>query len=256
MVDGSDEQTQLRLSGLVVKKSGYLQVYNPIYQSVFNSAWLKHELDKLRPYSEAINRWLNYRRDLNWLLQGKALHDAQAWAKGKSLSDLDYQFINASQEISADKAITEKEAQIKANQILALANQKASRIIRTGGIVAFILLVLSLIGVIYAQHKLNTAKKATALTQAGNNTAQQFESKELDALVSAMQAGQDLKELVKYKHSLGDYQTITPLTTLLNILVKIREYNQFDSAQTQLNNLSFSPDGIIANSSNDGTVKL
>lgn len=130
-IDGSDEQT-LRLSGLVVKKDGYLKAYNPIYQSVFHIDWVKQQLDNLRPYSEAINGWLNNDRADSWLLRGKVFDDAQAWAIGKSLSDLDYQFFNLSQKIKLDQERTEKAAQVKANQILAEANQKAKKIIETG----------------------------------------------------------------------------------------------------------------------------
>lgn len=37
--DDSDEQLELRLSGLVVKRQGKLQVANPIYAQVFNGHW-------------------------------------------------------------------------------------------------------------------------------------------------------------------------------------------------------------------------
>lgn len=46
--DNSPEQAELRLSGLVVKQEGTLQVYNQIYQAVFNSQWLQNETLKLR----------------------------------------------------------------------------------------------------------------------------------------------------------------------------------------------------------------
>lgn len=78
-IDAVDEQT-LRLSGLLVKKDGYLKVYNPIYQAVFHQDWVKQQLDKLRPYSQAINGWLNSDRDSYWLLRGKSFDDAKAWA--------------------------------------------------------------------------------------------------------------------------------------------------------------------------------
>ncbi|MBC6433197.1 hypothetical protein FM036_21755 [Nostoc sp. HG1] len=68
IIDASQEQTELRLSGLVVKKSGYLRVYISIYQAVFNRNWLKEELDKLRPYSEAINNWLNSQYEPDYCL--------------------------------------------------------------------------------------------------------------------------------------------------------------------------------------------
>lgn len=254
-IDSSDEQT-LRLSGLVVKKDGCLEVYNPIYQAVFHQGWVEGQLDKLRPYSEAINGWLNNHRADGWLLRGKALNEAQTWAIGKSLSNYDYQFFDASQKLNLEQEKTEKAAQIKANQILAEANQKAREIIKTGGAIAFIVVVVS---IIYAQQQLNTAKEAregTRLTQVGDNALRQFESRQLDALLLSMQAGQDLQKLVKKERSIAKYQTIVPLSALLNILANLRQYNQLESQPEKLNSVSFSPDGkIIVAGSEDGTIK-
>ncbi|SRR5579883_742809 len=264
-IDGSHEQTELRLSGLVVKKDNYLKVSNPIYKAVFNQDWLKQELGKLRPYSEAINNWLNSQRDSSWLLRGKALADAQAWADAKSLSTLDYEFLQQSQKL-------ENAAQIKVNHNLTQANQKLTRAnekaklelkktnqkakytVWIGGSIATILLLLS---VVIGQNQLKTVNEAKRLTEVGDKATQQFQSKQLDALLSAMQASQDLKDLVKDKHSLAEYPTITPMSALLNILVNIHEHNRFNSSQTISNSLSFSPDGkIIVSGSEDGTVKL
>ena len=99
IVDSSQEQTELRLSGLVVKKDNYLKVYNSIYQAVFNQDWIEQELDKLRPYSEAINNWLNSQQESSCLLQGKALDEALTWAVGKNLSNTDYEFYNQAKKL-------------------------------------------------------------------------------------------------------------------------------------------------------------
>ena len=99
-VDDSPEQMELRLTGLVVKREGKLQVYNRIYESVFNLNWVEKELANLRPYSEAFNAWLaSDCQDESRLLRGQALQDALAWAVSKSLSNEDYQFLTASQEL-------------------------------------------------------------------------------------------------------------------------------------------------------------
>jgi len=42
-------QIELRLSGLVVKRQSKLQVYNRIYQEVFDRRWVEKELTNLRP---------------------------------------------------------------------------------------------------------------------------------------------------------------------------------------------------------------
>ncbi|MEQ9355836.1 CHASE2 domain-containing protein [Coleofasciculus chthonoplastes] len=40
----SDEQMELRLSGIVTKQESYLRIYNPIYESVFNLKWVSAKL--------------------------------------------------------------------------------------------------------------------------------------------------------------------------------------------------------------------
>ncbi|MCT7968214.1 AAA-like domain-containing protein [Laspinema sp. D1] len=97
--DDSPEQTELRLSGLVRIRDGQLTVSNPIYAAIFNPNWVEKSLFDLRPYAEALEAWLGSDcQDTSRLLRGKALQDARDWAKGKNLSDRDYQFLAASQE--------------------------------------------------------------------------------------------------------------------------------------------------------------
>jgi len=112
--DDSREHIELLLSGLVVKQQGQLQVKNRIYQEVFNRAWVEKQLTQLRPYSQALQAWIaSERRDTSRLLRGQALLEAQEWLQDKSLSELDYQFLTASQECDR----REVEAQLKAEQI-------------------------------------------------------------------------------------------------------------------------------------------
>lgn len=98
-IDDSREQTELLLSGLVEKRNGYLRVKNLIYLHIFNAEWVAGQLDNLRPYSQTFNAWVaSGNEDESRLLRGQALKDTQVWAQGKSLSNLDYQFLAASQE--------------------------------------------------------------------------------------------------------------------------------------------------------------
>ena len=88
----------LQRSGLVCKKRKNITTQNRIYAEVFNQNWAKKQLSSLRPYASAIEAWVrsNY-QDEDLLLKGRELEDAQSWSAGKSLSDLDYQFLAASQ---------------------------------------------------------------------------------------------------------------------------------------------------------------
>ncbi|HEY9729331.1 MAG TPA: AAA-like domain-containing protein, partial [Chroococcales cyanobacterium] len=98
MDDESPEHRTLKLTGLVVKEQGFLRVSNRIYQEVFNLAWVEQQLDNLRPYREAFKAWVDSgSQDASVLLQGQALQDALTWAEGRSLSELDHQFLAASQ---------------------------------------------------------------------------------------------------------------------------------------------------------------
>jgi serine/threonine protein kinase len=107
--DDSPEQAELQLSGLVVKHSGILKVYNRIYQTVFNQHWVQTEIASLRPFTENINAWLKSGcQDESRLLRGKSLREAEIWteAQGEHLSKEDRRFLESSK-IAADQASKE-----------------------------------------------------------------------------------------------------------------------------------------------------
>ncbi|MGA0200618.1 MAG: AAA-like domain-containing protein, partial [Prochlorotrichaceae cyanobacterium] len=124
--DDRPEQVELRLTGLVVKRDGRLQVFNRIYQSVFNRSWVVQALRDLRPYGDAIQEWLSSgRQDESRLLRGQALQEARQWAEGKSLGDDDRLFLDASLEIERREAELRLEAEQEANRILTAARDEA-----------------------------------------------------------------------------------------------------------------------------------
>jgi ABC-type branched-subunit amino acid transport system substrate-binding protein len=110
--DGSLEQTELRLSGLVVKQHSSLRVYNRIYEAVFEQNWVTKTLMDLRPYGEALAGWLaSNSQDKTWLLRGRELREAQLWAanrKNLKLSVQDYQFLSASQELERRRRVQQR----------------------------------------------------------------------------------------------------------------------------------------------------
>jgi WD40 repeat protein len=97
----SPEQMQLRLTGLVVPREGRLQIYNPIYAAVFTPAWVRAQLQELRPpiYATAISAWEAAPPDdrPRHLIAGAPLQEALAWAKGKTLSPADEEFLGTSE---------------------------------------------------------------------------------------------------------------------------------------------------------------
>ncbi|MBD2301597.1 AAA-like domain-containing protein, partial [Nostoc sp. FACHB-190] len=138
--DDSAEQIELRLSGLVVRREGKLRVYNRIYAEVFNSLWCEQLLANLRPYSDAFNAWkaANY-LDESRLLRGQALKEALAWRIGKSLTDIDDRFLDASQELERKEVERDLEIAKKEQAILTAANKTARRRVQ----IALVLLLVS-----------------------------------------------------------------------------------------------------------------
>lgn len=107
--DGSSEKLELRLTGLIIEDQQsyeqlHFKIFNPIYQEVFNAEWVKNQLKNLRPYAEQLDNWVatNY-KDESYLLQQENLKKAKQWAEDKSLSDLDYQYLSASEELATKK---------------------------------------------------------------------------------------------------------------------------------------------------------
>jgi WD40 repeat protein len=233
LVDGSPEQMDLQLTGLVVKQQGKLTVYNRIYAAVFNLAWVEQALAALRPYGEALAAWLaSDCQDESRLLRGQALLDAMGWASDKNLSQQDFQFLAASQDLDNRMVQIALNAQRKANQILAEAQQKA-------------------------EEKIREAQAGTRLEREGVIALRQFESEEMEALLTVMQIGRSLQAMVKDGRSLQDYPAISPLLALQIILDNIREQHRIDAHQGPIASLRFSPDGgTIVTTGEDGIARL
>ena len=122
--DRSREQIELRLSGLVIVRQGKLEVNNLIYARVFDLVWVDEQLSQLRPYSQAIFNWAATNNP-TYLLQGESLQSALTWSLGKSLADLDYQFLVASQELAKQEIKNTLVAVESASQLLANTRKKA-----------------------------------------------------------------------------------------------------------------------------------
>ncbi|HEY9612531.1 AAA-like domain-containing protein, partial [Allocoleopsis sp.] len=258
LADDSPEQMELRLTGLVVKREGKLTVYNRIYESVFSQTWINKELANLRPYSESITAWLASNcQDKSRLLRGKALQEAIDWRVGKNLSYQDVQFLDASRELEKQEFQRALEAAQKANQVLELAQKKAQRRIYLGSAILALSLIGATVAGVWASNALSVTHRVTKIEQAGATAFQQFELAPIDALLSAMQSGQDLKTLIKNDLPLENYPTVSPLLALQYILDNIRQHNQINTYQKGVNSVIFTQDGQqLAIAGKDGTVKL
>ncbi|AOY83095.2 AAA-like domain-containing protein [Moorena producens JHB] len=181
VANNSFEEGKLQLSGLVFKQRvgafPVLKVYNRIYHQVFNQDWIEQELAGLRPYSEGFRAWVaSGCQDESLLLRGKALKDAQAWAKRKNLSYLDQQFLAASEkkgieeqiaqeklEAELDRERKDRAATQKINQVLTEANRKAQRRIQIGAVVLSIAVLGAIVsGLVAAKEMIMVAEAQAA----------------------------------------------------------------------------------------------
>ncbi len=128
----SPEQRELRLTGLTVKRQNQLRVFNPIYHRIFDAGWVSQSLAEIRPYAQSLESWLASDQDDRYLLTGATLAAAKAWANGKSLGDQDYIYLAACQQAETEQAEAALAIEAQAKQVLAEANRKANRRIRTG----------------------------------------------------------------------------------------------------------------------------
>ena len=219
--DNSLDQRRLQLSGLVVKRNGYLQVYNPIYAAIFNLDWVQQELAKLRPYQENFAAWIaSKREDTSRLLRGKALDDALQWKKGKRLSDEDNDFLDDSRDEKLKELMTN-------NELLKEFRKQFREVLK--------------------------------IEEAGHNALELFQSegKQIEALRAAITAGEYLKKWIPDNPPLSEYPVTNPLLVLHRILAKIREQCQFVGHNGRVNSVCFSPTGdVIATASTDNTAKL
>jgi len=222
---------QLRLTGLVVKREGRLIVYNQIYGAVFNQTWVSRALGDLRPsfYGSAFQAWQESdEQKESFLLRGQALVNAEAWAKGKRLSDEDDQFLRDSREVekraialsleselvareSAEQANlilaeAEREARESAeesNRLLIEAEKKAAKKIKSGSIIlAFTLGAALLIAILAERFVRSSTQRAEIADQQAERTIQQAakairsantQKQEEEKKVSLAQSQLDLK---------------------------------------------------------------
>ncbi|XWK88784.1 MAG: AAA-like domain-containing protein [Phormidium sp.] len=248
--DDSREQIELLLSGLVVKHEGILKIKNRIYQQVFNLQWVEKSLAALRPYSQTFDAWVaSGKQDKSRLLRGQALKDASYWTQGKSLSDLDYHFLAASQEVDRQELqlFLEAERLKELEARLALKKKNAKRQSYLIAALSFALVNAIAAGIFaFSQYQ-------KALTSQRNEEIEKIQGrarysaalfaldKRLDALIEALRARIELKTL-----ALTDPQTETMVDLALRrSIYGAIEFNRFSGYGSAINGLDVSSNGEI-----------
>ncbi|MCY7320651.1 MAG: tetratricopeptide repeat protein, partial [Phormidesmis sp. CAN_BIN36] len=242
-VDGSSEQVDLRLSGLVVERQNQLYVYNRIYQSVFDLRWVDGAFAEIRPYAQQIADWVGAeRRADELLLQGQELEAALEWAESRSLSKQDYQYLVESQKLGLRRELNQVSAALnqtnqqlaaknqvldRINQELEGANQELSRVRRRTkwtrvlslGLVGFAVLGAGLATKeAWAQREVAEAavkEEKTAKEQAGQskNQAQQAQRETESALAETKNLGKQTNVLRGQKQTLATKNQTLAVTT-------------------------------------------
>jgi WD40 repeat protein len=260
--DDSSEQMELLLSGLVVKQQGFLKVKNPIYQKVFDCSWVEEQLASVRPYSQVFDAWITSKQqDASRLLRGQALRDAQIWARGKSLSDLDYQFLAASEELDRTEVHRALEAE-RAKEVEARLTEEQKRLAlekKSSRRQKFLLFVVSMALILacglglqaYVQYRQTAVSEIKAIAK--SSEALFASNQKLDALVQAIAAKRRLDKLgvadADIQHSVKE--------ALHQAVYGAMDYNHLSGHDNVVNDVTFSPDGeLIASASADKTIAL
>ena len=86
--------------------------------------WIDNQLAQLRPYEQALNNWIATQNP-DYLLKGKDLQNTLTWALGKSLANIDYQFLVASQDVAKQELENTLVAVETASKLLANSRKQA-----------------------------------------------------------------------------------------------------------------------------------
>ncbi|MCM1983671.1 AAA-like domain-containing protein, partial [Lyngbya confervoides] len=267
--ENSDPHMELRLSGLVVSSNGDLRVFNPTYAQIFDIAWVQTTLESLRPYAESFQAWMTSGcTDESRLLRGQTLTEAEAWAKGKGLSDLDDRYLRESQAAEnrdVKSALERSEAlkqEIEArqqaleqfNQEAEAQIQKQNRRIRNRSRIAVATLIASLVGGAFAlsaivlfnnaRDDLDVVREVAQLERAGLAAQEKFSLRETAALWDAFRAAHRAVQI--YKESNGNHLASSPILALQMSLEQKKEIllPSFKGAVEQPTTLTeFTPEG-------------
>ncbi len=254
-LDGSPEQTELLLSGLVNQQRGQLQVKNRIYQTIFSTDWIQTQLDTLRPYYQTFNAWVKSEcTDESSLLRGQTLENGLTWSKQQTLSDLDYRYLAASQDLNLKESLTQAEAtrlqEVEARLATEQRRRKEQRWLLGG--VSLALLVATGLGIFaWQQYRRSAVSEAQAIVRSAQALFASDQS--FDALLGAIRGKRQVQKLWNADPMIqSQANTITE-----QLVLNIRQQNRLDGHSAPVATVSFNPNGQqLATAGTNGVIKL
>ena len=190
------------------------------------------------------------------------LREKDAFSLLGGLTDLENAFIDKSVawQTFQRKRQADLETAQERNHLLSKANKQANKTIK-GSLAVLAVVIPVAIGTSWAADRAvkraSIAAKGVKLEQAGVSAIKQFRSGEIDALLSALYAGQELKSLIESQTSMSDYPAISPVLALQTISDSIREQNRLAVDQAEIRAADISPDSqYVATGGADGTIQI
>ena len=247
-IDGSDEQVELRLSGLVSAQQSKLKVSNPIYEQVFNHQWIEKQLAAISPYQNAIAAWLKSdRQDSSRLLRGKALIEGLNWARKYSITEIEKEFLQQSEILAAQE---QRQAQLAQKTEIAerkLAQEK--KLVRWQRL--FIAFSLAMLGGFYLKSRQTNFSNINTLVQ--SSQALFVSNQKLDSLIAAIKAKRQLNKSWRVNRSLSQQVD----TALQQSAYGIKEANRLLGHSDRIYSIAVAPNGkFMASAATDNTVRL
>jgi WD40 repeat protein len=239
--DRSQEQQELKLSGLVVERDGKLRPYNPIYEQIFNLEWIAKNLKRI-PHSPALLAWIDAGKPKELLLRGEPLQEAIEWRDlnpQSKLSDDRHDFLRESQNQKADRDLKKSQA------ITKKVNKILTRLI-VGFTALFIVFLLTL----QSQTTIDALNK---IERTSSQIIQQYEFAPIHSLRAAIANAQRFQKL---PFNILGKSTYTPQLALQKIVDGIQESNEVNTYQDGINSIIFCTNERLLAGGSDGTINV
>ena len=261
-IDGSQEQSELRLSGLVTVQQGKLRVSNPIYARVFDRDWIERQLAAISPYQNAIAAWLkSERQDSSRLLRGQALEEGRDWSRKYRITAEEQDFLQQSEALAireqkqAKLALKTEIVSAKLVRSQLETEMVTAKLIQEKKLVGWqrllVLFSLAAVGTFYFQARQTNLSRIEALVQ--SSEALFASDRQLDSLLTAISAKQQLNKSWRVNQTLTQQVD----SALERSVFEIKEYDRLLGHRDRIHSVAVAKNGkLMATAATDNTVRI